>query len=180
MPDRPAAPPDDPLLDRTRELAEARASIARLQAENVALRARFHAPLPTDLPAHAPGQPPLAQLPAPGAYRGEDPVLRLDREIAEANLQLVNLGIDNAILLSREEPLRDARRRSVRNVAVTVTGAAGAGFLLLATRNVFILLPIAILLLMLRGVLRLIDTIKPSDPGSRPPPPALPPGMGGL
>ena len=174
MPDR-ADPPDDALLARARELAEARASIARLQTENVALRARFQVPRPADLPAHA---LPLAQLPAPSAYRGEDPVLRLDREIEEANLQLVNLGMDNAILLTREEPLRDARRRSVRKLAVTLTAAAGTGFLLLATHNVFILLPILILLLMLRGVLRLIDTIKPTDPGSRPPPPAIPPGMG--
>jgi hypothetical protein len=181
MPDRDAAPSDDPLLDRTRELAEARATIAHLQAENDALRARSLAPLPPDLPARA-LLPPAAHLSPPTAYRGEDPLLRLDRELSEANLQLVNLGMDNAILRNRadSDPRRDARLRTFRRAGTAVAITAGSGLLWFVTGHAVILLPAGILLVMLWGLLRLIDTIKPSDPGSRPPPPALPPGMGGL
>ena len=178
MPDRAAAPPDDPLLDRTRELAEAHAAIARLQAENADLRALSQAPLPADPAGLALLQPPIAQLAPPTAYRAEDPLLRLDRELDGANLQLVNLGMDNAILRSRAEPRRDARQRTLRKATITLSVTAGIGFLWLATGNVFILVPALILLVLLGGLLRLIDTIKPSEPGSRPPPPMPPPGLG--
>jgi hypothetical protein len=177
MPDRAAAP-DDPLFDRTRELAEARASIAHLQVENVALRARLQALLPGDLPAPALLPPPAAPLVSPTAYRSEDADRRLDRELDEANLQLVNLSMDNAILRDRADPLERARQRRLRGVAAPLAAAAGVGFLWFVTGNVFILIPALILLLMLRGLLRLIDTIKPTDPGSRTPPQLPPPGMG--
>jgi hypothetical protein len=173
MPTRPADPPDDPRLDREIELAQARAAIARLQAENATLRAHAGSPVAPD-----PDLPALAHHASPTAYRSEDPVVRLDRELAEANLQLVNLGMDNAILQNRAEPFRDARGRSLRTAAAAVSVIAGGGLLWLVTGHVVILLPAVILLLMLWGMLRLIDTIKPTDPGSRPPPPQIPPGIG--
>jgi hypothetical protein len=177
MPTPPAAPPDDPLLDRDRELAEARAAIARLRAENAALRAHAGSPLPLPIPPD-PDLPALPHHASPTAYRSEDRLVRLDRELAEANLQLVNLGMDNAILQNRAEPSRDARARSLRTAAAAVSVLAGGGLLWLVTGHVVILLPAVILLLMLWGLLRLIDTIKPTDPGSRPPPPMIPPGIG--
>jgi hypothetical protein len=173
MPTHPASPPDDPLLDRGRELAETRATIARLQAENDALRAHAGSPLP--LP---PERPALPHHASPTAYRGEDPLVRLDRELAEANLQLVNLGMDNAILQNRAEPSRDARGRSLRTAAAAVSITAGGGLLWLVTGHVVILLPVLIFVVMLWGLLRLIDTIKPNDPSTRPPPNIYPPGPG--
>ncbi|MEP7124125.1 MAG: hypothetical protein ABJE95_24575, partial [Byssovorax sp.] len=165
MPTHPATPPNDPLLDRSRELAEARATIARLQAENDALRAHAGSPLPLPPPLPPDPDPPALPHPAsPTVYRGEDPLVRLDRELAEANLQLVNLGMDNAILQNRAEPSGDARGRSLRTAAAAVSVTAGGGLLWLVTGHVVILLPALILIVMLWGLLRLIDTIKPSDP----------------
>jgi predicted lipid-binding transport protein (Tim44 family) len=86
--------------------------------------------------------------------------------------------MDNAILRDRADPLERARQRRLRGVAAPLAAAAGVGFLWFVTGNVFILIPALILLLMLRGLLRLIDTIKPTDPGSRTPPQLPPPGMG--
>jgi hypothetical protein len=176
MPDRSAAPADDPRLTRSRELDEARASIARLQVENAALRTRLGAAFPQDPPALALHPSPVARLAPATVYRAEAAFLHLDRELDEANLQLVNLGINNAILRARAESIVVPRPRSIRAATIALAVAAGAGFLWLITGSVLILLPALILLLMCWGVLRLIDTIKPTDSGTRPPPPWPPSG----
>ncbi|MFO0761818.1 MAG: hypothetical protein U0359_35585 [Byssovorax sp.] len=163
--------PHDELLDRTRELAEARAAFDRLVAENQALRDK----LGTGARAGAKHAPPRALLssgdrPGPSGYRGEDPLVRLERELAEANGLVADLSIENAILKSQAEPPNDARPRSVLR-PLAVTGVVGGiAFLYLVTANIGVVIFSVTMLVLGSGLLRLIDSIKPSSSDKRPPP----------
>ncbi len=90
----------------------------------------------------------------------------LERELEETNLCIANLGIENAILESRPRPARFPHGRALARVGVLITvGSAGAA-LWFETRNVGLLLVLALLVSFGWGMLWLVGVLKPTSDNS--------------
>jgi hypothetical protein len=131
-------------LDHAREFEEARATLAKLQAENDALHARAGEPL---------------------AARPESTLVstNLGRELEETNLLIANLGIENAILESRARPARFPHGRALVRAAVLIIVGSGGAALWFETRSVGLLLAAALLVSFGWGMLWLFGVLKPTS-----------------
>ncbi|MFT3774998.1 MAG: hypothetical protein QM820_57350 [Minicystis sp.] len=161
----------DELSRRTRALAEARATVDRLAAENEALRRKTG------------GGRPVAALPPAcsdradaAAYRSEDRLVRLERDIDAANSAIANLSIENAILQSRATPKQNGKSPAGKVLAGVAIAGGGAG-IWFATENVGLLLLAAALLSLGWGIYAAIGAITP-DGSNRTRPPLWPGGSG--
>jgi hypothetical protein len=167
MGDRPAEDHDE-LLNRAKEIEGARAVIAQLEAENEMLRRRTG-----DVASARRADERLRGNPerATGtAYRGEDQLLRLERELAEANVTVANLSIENAILRSRAEPDRTSRARRARSAATVIGIVAAEVSIWVLTRNFGLVLMGALLLGLGWGIVMFSAAIKPDETNPRRPP----------
>lgn len=102
---------DQHLVDLARELDEANASLARLHAEHETLRAKLGAEAPPSTSVVRAVDKPEREG---GAYRGADATAALEAVLAKANSAVANLGIENEMMRSRIDDVRQARAKVTR------------------------------------------------------------------
>jgi hypothetical protein len=103
------------------------------------------------------------------AYRNQDDVIRLERELAEAHERVANLRIENAILASRKRGGRIAMRASATFIATaagTWIGLALAAVAYLVTSNAGMMLFGALMGILGGTIVGLIGVIGPGARGS--------------
>ncbi len=90
--------------------------------------------------------------------------------IEVTNGLMANLRIENAILRSQTEEKRKLVLAPLRRALPRLAVVVGAAVLWFMTENVGLMLFFGVLALLVLGVVRLIDTIKPGGNDRRPPP----------
>ncbi len=152
------------VMQQTRALAEARARSPGSKPRTRRCRRRAGGAR-----ALASATPTFCEGSDAAAYRSEDPLLRLERDLHAANVAIANLSIENAILQSRASGKKSLRLSPVRAALAAGVIAVVGGGIWWATENFGLLLVAGLLLLHFGVIYSLIGSIQPNDSNGRPP-----------